>query len=77
MSSPHPEPNAKFIENRVNNIAQRAINVIAQGNPFSVKIVMPQNVDGVYNGLVAKLSSHTVVLNATTSEITISNKTSS
>lgn len=68
----HPAPNVKFIERRVDSIAEKALQSIAEGKPFSVKIVMPQNVDGVHNGLVAKLPNHTVVLDAATSMITIS-----
>jgi len=68
-----PAPNATFIENRVASIAQKALQAIEQGKPFSVKIVMPQNVAGVFSGLQVALSSYTVELNEATSIITITN----
>ena len=72
MSSELPTPDPVFIEKRVNNIAERALKTLQEGKPFSVHIILPQNVDAVYNGLVAKLSSHSVVLDTSTNNITIS-----
>ena len=72
MSSEPPTPDPVFIQTRVNQIAEKAMQSIAVGNPFTITIVMPQNVDGIYTGLQAMLTSYNVALDTTTNEITIS-----